>query len=86
MAANPNGENVWERYENATCLILTPIKQGTGFFFGGWVMSVAHNFQNDDTDSAQLHSLLSETRFRFTVNGTLYEFPPRSRMAIIYHL
>ena len=95
MAANPNGENVWERYKNATCLIETSIKQGTGFFFGGgWVMSVAHNFQNDNTDSAQLHNLLSQARFRFTVRGQSFDFPPHDqppqspirRMAFIHHL
>ena len=87
MAANLNGENEWVRYENATCLIKTPISQGTGFFFGrGWVISVAHNFQNDDADPEQLHSLLPQTSFRFTVNGVTVEFPGRSRMAFIHHL
>ena len=87
MAANLNGENEWVSYENATCLIETPDSQGTGFFFGrGWVMSVAHNFQNDDTDPEQLHSLLSDTRFRFTVNDHTYDFHPQSRMAFIHHL
>ena len=86
MAANPNGGNEWVRYKNATCLIETPFSQGTGFFFGrGWVMSVAHNFQND-SDPEQLHTLLPKTSFRFTVNGVTVEFPGRSRMAFIHHL
>ena len=87
MAANLNGENEWVSYKNATCLIETPDSQGTGFFFGrGWVMSVAHNFQNDDTDPEQLHTLLSQTSFRFTVNGHTHDFPPQRRMAFIHHL
>ena len=87
MAANLNGENEWVRYENATCLIKTPISQGTGFFFGGgWVMSVAHNFQNDDADPEQLHSLLPQTSFRFTLNDHAYDFQPQIRMAFIHHL
>ena len=87
MAANLNGENEWVKYENATCLIKAGIWRGTGFFFGrGWVMSVAHNFQNDDADPEQLHTLLSQARFRFTVNGVTVEFPGRSRMAFIHHL
>ena len=88
MAANPNGENEWVSYKNATCLIEAGISRGTGFLFGetGWVMSVAHNFQNDDTDPEQLHTLLSQASFRFTVNGDTVEFPGRSRMAFIHHL
>ena len=79
MAANPNGEN-------ATCLIKTPIKQGTGFFYGGgWVMSVAHNFQNN-TDSEQQHSLLYQAHFKFTVDGEEFDFPPQKRVAFIHHL
>ena len=86
MAANPNGENVWESYKNATCLIKTPIKQGTGFFYGGgWVMSVAHNFQNN-TDSEQQHSLLYQAHFKFTVDGEEFDFPPQKRVAFIHHL
>ena len=87
MAANLNGENEWVSYKNATCLIETPDSQGTGFFFGrGWVMSVAHNFQNDDTDPEQLHTLLSQASFRFTVNGHTHDFLPQRRMAFIHHL
>ena len=57
-------------------------------------MSVAHNFQNDNRDPKQLHSLLSEARFRFVVNGQSFYFPPDDqplqspirRVAFIHHL
>ena len=101
MDANPNGDDALEEFKKATCLIQTdnsegnPYNAGTGFFFGGgWIMSVAHNFQNDDAVPEQLHSLLSEARFRFVVNGRSYCFPPDDqppqrpirRMAFIHHL
>ena len=92
MAANPNGDDAWEEFKKATCLIQTLDSEGnacngTGFIYGdgGWVMSVAHNFQSN-ADSAQLHSLLSEASFRFTVKGQSINFPRRSRMAFIHHL
>ena len=96
MDANPNGDDALEEFKKATCLIQTydskgNVYIGTGFLYGkgGWVMSVAHNFQNDDTDPEQLHSLLSEARFIFTVRGhrgQWIDFPRRRRTAFIHHL
>ena len=90
--------NKWEMCKKVTCLIETcdsdgNVYIGTGFFYGqGWVMSVAHNFQNDNRDPKQLHSLLSEARFRFVVDGQSFYFPPQPpqnpirRTAFIHHL
>ena len=90
MAVNPNEEDPWKKYKEATCLINS---QGTGYFLGkGWVMSVAHNFQNDNTHPKKLHDLLSAARFRFTVDGQPFDFPPEPpqgpirRTAFIHHL
>ena len=91
MGANPNGDDAWEKFKKATCLIQTldpdgSVCNGTGFVYGGgWVMSVAHNFQSN-ADSPQLHSLLSEASFRFTVGEHSFDFPCRRRMAFIHHL
>jgi hypothetical protein len=91
-------QNVLEELKNfakATCLIKCLLEvgpparyiKGTGFYFGsGWVMSVAHNFQNA-TDTPQLHSLLSSATFTFTVNGEQFVFANQgNRMAFIHHL
>ena len=93
MDANPNGDDALEEFKKATCLIQTYDSEGnayngTGFLYeeGGWVMSVAHNFQDDDTDPEQLHSLLSEARFRFIVGGQSIDFHRRRRTAFIHHL
>ena len=90
MGANPNEDGAWEKFKEATCLIQTLDSDGnacngTGFLFGdgGWVMSVAHNFQSNG-DSAQLHSLLSEASFRFTVGEHPIDFPRQRRMAFIH--
>ena len=92
MGANPNEDGAWEKFKKATCLIQTLDSDGnacdgTGFLYGdgGWVMSVAHNFQSN-TDSAQLHSLLSEASFKFTVGEHSIDFPRRRRTAFIHHL
>ena len=94
MIANSNGDNDWKKCEQATCSIQSAdlednVYTGTGFLYGnGWVISVAHNFQNDNTDREQQHSLLSRAHFTFTVNGQRFDFPrpPRNRMALINHL
>ena len=100
MAANPNGENVWQNYMQATCLVMTTDRQGstfngTGFLYGdsGWVMTVAHNFQNDDgenMDPRELHSLLQEAEFKFFFNRESFDFPhppPNfKRTAFAHHL
>ncbi len=77
-----------EEFAKATCLITAGRKHGTGFHFGrGWIMSVAHNFQNDDTDNEHLHSLLSSAKFTFTIDGTECVFSSaENRMAFIHHL
>ncbi|CAB4021308.1 Hypothetical predicted protein [Paramuricea clavata] len=85
---DPNVLDQLENFGKATCLIRVPGQlKGTGFHFGsGWVMSVAHNFQNA-TDTPQLHSLLSRATFTFTVNGEHYNFGAQeNRMAFIHHL
>ena len=91
MAANPNRENVFQEYRNATCLVETRDSEGTGFLYGdsGWVMSVAHNFQNE-RDRRDMHSLLPGASFIFNVDGIQFAFPPpphpHRRMAFIHHL
>lgn len=62
--------------------------RGTGFHYGsGWVMTVAHNVQ-DDKDDKTCHSYISEGKFRvlFHVNGKEYKFPHRKRIAFFHHL
>jgi hypothetical protein len=50
-------------------------------------MSVAHNFQNNDTDNKHLHSLLSSAKFTFTIDKKRYVFSSaENRMAFIHHL
>lgn len=63
--------------------------RGTGFHYGsGWVMTVAHNVQEDDKDDETCHTYISEGKFRvlFYVDGKEYEFPQRKRIAFFQHL
>ena len=63
--------------------------KGTGFHYGdGWVMTVAHNFQDDKKDTETSHSYLSEGKFRllFHVRGKKYEFLEHKRTAFVHHL
>ena len=63
--------------------------RGTGFHYdSGWVMTVAHNVQEDDKDDGTCHTYISEGKFRvlFYVDGKEYEFPQRKRMAFFHHL
>lgn len=85
-----------EKIKDAVCLVeyinqegrVIPI--GTGFLYGsGWVMTVAHNFQDDQKDDKTCHSYLSEGKFRvsFHVNGEKYEFYSQfKRIAFVHHL
>ena len=84
------------RLKDAVCLIEymnqnERVKfRGTGFHYGdGWVMTVAHNFQDDGKDDKTSHSYLSEGKFRvlFHVKGKKeYKFPQRKRMAFVHRL
>ena len=63
--------------------------EGTGFHYGnGWVMTVAHNFQDDVKDKKDEHSVLSSGHFRvlFDVDGSKYEFEQHRRTAFVHHL
>ena len=63
---DPNVLNELEKFGKATCLITAGGFKGTGFHFGsGWIMSVAHNFQDDATDNERSHSLLPTAKFTF---------------------
>ena len=83
-------ENQLQSFAKATCLIEAGRFKGTGFHFGaGWIMSVAHNFRNDDNDRVFQHSLLSETTFSFFSEGgrELKKFLAQpNRTAFIHHL
>ena len=87
------------RVENAVCLISGTVDnynggkpkkfEGTGFHYGnGWVMTVAHNFQDDVKDKKDEHSVLSSGHFRvlFDIDGSKYEFGEHKRMAFVHHL
>ncbi|KAJ7389961.1 hypothetical protein OS493_028012 [Desmophyllum pertusum] len=63
--------------------------KGTGLYFGGgWIMTVAHNFQDDIERNETTHSILSDARFqvKFDVGGQEYVFQEHQRMAFIHHL
>lgn len=83
-----------EEVKDAVCLIECIDQagkkiKGTGFHYGnGWVMTVAHNFQDDKKDTETSHSYLSEGKFRllFHVRGKKYEFLENKRTAFVYHL
>lgn len=80
--------------QDAVCLIKCIVQEGkkpkgTGFHYGdGWVMTVAHNFQDDTKDNETSHSFLSEGKFRvlFHVGGKKYEFDQHNRTAFVHHL
>ena len=84
-----------EKIKDAVCLIECMDQEkkvkftGTGFHYGsGWVMTAAHNFQDDENDDKSSHSYLSEGKFRVLIHvkGKEYEFPQRKRMAFVHHL
>lgn len=83
-----------EELKDAVCLIECIDQagdkfRGTGFHYGdGWVMTVAHNFQDDNKDNETSHSYLSEGNFRvlFHVEGKKYEFLEHKRTAFVHHL
>ena len=85
-----------EKIKDAVCLIECMDQEeqeveftGTGFHYGnGWVMTAAHNFQDDENDDNTSHSYLSEGKFRvlFHVGGKEYVFPQRKRTAFVHHL
>ena len=80
--------------EDAVCLIECidqkgKKSRGTGFHYGdGWVMTAAHNFQDDNKDNETSHSYLSEGKFHvlFHVGGKKYEFDQHKRTAFVHHL
>ncbi|KAJ7389959.1 hypothetical protein OS493_028009 [Desmophyllum pertusum] len=96
-----NGDQELQKVKDAVCLIVGETRdergnlvsfKGTGFYTGlGWIMTVAHNFQDDieqnKTDKTT-HSILSDARFRveFDIEGQKYVFQERKRMAFIHHL
>jgi hypothetical protein len=86
MAEDPNH---LVNFGKATCLIQAGGYKGTGFHFGGgWVMSVAHNFQ-DNQDPDWYHSPLKRATFTFTINDKKFVFSHSenaSRMAFVHHL
>lgn len=83
-----------EELKDAVCLIESVDQAGdkftgTGFHYGdGWVMTVAHNFQDNKNDNETSHSYLSEGNFRvlFHVGGKKYEFLEHKRTAFVHHL
>lgn len=85
-----NEESMQEKLRKigkGVCLIEAREYEGTGFHYGnGWVMTVAHNFQNDDEDMASIHSLLREATFTFNVDKAKLVFEGRNRMASIHHI
>ena len=93
-----NGDQELQKVKDAVCLIVgetrdeegNPVPyKGTGFYFGGgWIMTVAHNFQDEHERSKTTHSIMSEARFRveFHIEGKEYVFREQKRMAFIHHL
>lgn len=80
-------EVAYNQIGKGVCLIRAGGYKGTGFHYGsGWVMTVAHNFQNDAKDTESIHSLLSKASFTFNVNGKPFVFKENKRMAFIHHL
>ncbi|KAL9968154.1 hypothetical protein ACROYT_G026492, partial [Oculina patagonica] len=90
--------NAKQKVDNAVCLIrgetydeenkLVGYK-GTGFHYGnGWIMTVAHNFQDDNEKNEKTHSILSDARFEveFDIEGQKYTFEKQKRMAFVHHL
>ena len=77
--------------KKAVCLIQCTgeqnqvLTEGTGFHFGGgWIMSVAHNFQDDQETDQTVHNFMSGGKFKVTWNG--HTFGEHKRMAFIHHL
>lgn len=80
-----------ENVKKAVCLIQSTAEgnrvlyKGTGFHFGrGWIMTVAHNFQDDQERKKKDHNIMSEGKFKVTWNGC--EFEEHKRMAFIHQL
>ncbi|KAJ7389957.1 hypothetical protein OS493_028007 [Desmophyllum pertusum] len=95
-----NADQELQMVERAACLIVGKTKngegnlvsyKGTGFHYGnGWIMTVAHNFQDENEMNETIHSIFSNGKFRveFDIEGQKYVFPAeeRKRMAFIHHL
>ncbi|PFX18977.1 hypothetical protein AWC38_SpisGene16620 [Stylophora pistillata] len=71
--------------------------EGTGFLFGnGWVMTAAHNFQDDTERNKGIHNFLLNASFKVSFHvrhpdspdGTMkkYEFQMQKRTAFAHHL
>lgn len=80
-----------ENVKKAVCLIQSTAEgnrvlyEGTGFHFGnGWIMTVAHNFQDDKERNKKDHNIMSEGKFKVTWNGQKFE--QHKRMAFIHQL
>lgn len=80
-----------ENVKKAVCLIQSTAEgnrvlyEGTGFHFGsGWIMTVAHNFQDDDETDETFHNIMAKGKFKVTWNG--HEFEEHKRMAFVHHL
>ena len=77
--------------KKAVCLIQCTgegnqvLTKGTGFHFGrGWIISVAHNFQDDQETDKELHNFMSKGKFKVIWNG--HTFGEHKRMAFVHHL
>ncbi|KAJ7389954.1 hypothetical protein OS493_028004 [Desmophyllum pertusum] len=93
-----NADQELQKVKDAVCLIVGEMRdeglnlvryKGTGLYYGGgWIMTVAHNFQDDIERNETTHSILSDARFRvkFDVGGQEYVFQAHQRMAFIHHL
>ena len=95
-----NADQELQKVKDAVCLIVAETEdaqgnpqtyKGTGFYFGGgWIMTVAHNFQDENEMNETIHSIFSNGKFRveFDIEGQKYVFPAeeRKRMAFIHHL
>lgn len=79
-----------ENVKKAVCLIQSTgegnqVFKGTGFHFGsGWIMTVAHIFQDDQEGNQKDHNIMSKGKVKVTWNGL--EFEEHKRMAFVHHL
>ena len=55
-------------------------------FGSGWIMTAAHNFQDEDRDDETTHSLINQSEFSFFVGGETRTFGRHERTAFIHHL
>ena len=81
-----------QRMGEGVCLIKVRIDEkhcfkGTGFHYGGgWIMTNAHIFQDDDRDDEKTHSLINQAQFSFFAEDQTFTFCRRTRTAFVHHL